>query len=150
MNLQSVQISEKPANKFGDILNNSVERKKASTAAFKIFLKLMKRWQVTGHTQCALLGDIPRETFQRWKRIIQSDKSLSLSRDQMERISLCLGIEKGLKTIFTEDEHGLAWLKAENTDSPFNGQSPIERMTASGIIGLYRTRQYLDAWRGVR
>jgi len=72
-----------------------------------------------------------------------------LSYDQLERISLTLGIYKGLKLLFADDASGPLWLKATNTDLPFGGGSPLERMLRGSIDDLYAVRRYLDGWRGV-
>lgn len=133
-----------------ELLNDPAWRREASSAAFNVFLRLADKWALKGEQATALLGALPRPTFQKWKRAAGEGKSLTLDRDQLERISLCLGVEKGLKTVFADESAGLRWLKAVNRDAPFYGASPLERMTKGGIVALHGTRQYLDAWRGVR
>lgn len=125
-------------------------RKEVSSVAFKLFLRLADHWGLDGAQRMALLGDVPRATFQRWKSRLESGGSIELTRDQLERISLCLGIEKGLKLVFAEEAAGLRWLGNANHDIPFAGETPMRRMTEGGIYGLHETRRYLDAWRGVR
>jgi hypothetical protein len=39
------------------------------------------------------------------------------------------------------------WLKAANTDLPFTGGSPLDRMVQGSIDDLYAVRRYLDGWR---
>lgn len=135
----------------GNIIASPQRRKETSATALKLFLRVTDRWGLNGEEQRGLLGDIPRSTFQRWKREIE-DASFKgeLSRDQIERISYCLGIDKGLQLVFAKEASGLEWLSGENRDNPFHGQPPIDRMIESGIVGLHDTRTYLDAWRGIR
>ncbi len=148
----ATQLSERvPQLAVGDILASAQRRREASATGLKLFLRITARWGLDGEQQRALLGDLPRSTFQRWKREAgQGGFRGELGRDQMERISYCLGIDKGLQLVFARDASGLEWLTGENRDEPFHGQPPIARMIESGIVGLHDTRAYLDAWRGIR
>jgi len=126
-------------------MRDADRRKSTSSTAVKIFLRLTEAWGLTNVEKRTLLGGISKATFHNWVK----GKVGTLSPDQMQRISYCLGIDKGLQTIFAERAAGLRWLKANNHDHPFSGQAPIERMEVQGIIGLSDTRKYLDAWRGL-
>ena len=127
-------------------LRDPQERRRMSAPALKLFFKAAALWGLTVDQKRAVLGDISRQTEHNWR----NGDATTLTRDQLERISLVLGILKGLRLIFVEDQAGVRWLKAENRDHPFNGRSPLERMTDGGISDLYDVRRYLDAWRGVR
>ena len=140
-------IEPRPAEaSYQAILLDDTRRKKTSPVAMKLFFRLTDAWALSNEEKRALLGGISKATFHNWEK----GKGGPLSRDKMERISLCLGIEKGLKLIFAEEAGGHRWLKGANTDHPFNGQAPLERMAYEGIRGLYQTRAYLDAWRGIK
>ena len=140
-----------PPVRANEILSSPERRKDVSATALKLFLRVTGRWSLDGEQQRALLGDIPRSTFQRWKRDVEKATFRGeLSRDQMERISYCLGIDKGLQLVFAKEASGLEWLTGANRDDPFHGQPPVDRMIESGIVGLHETRAYLDAWRGIR
>ena len=130
---------------FVDLMSDTDRRKSTSPTAVKIFLRLTDAWGLTNVEKRILLGGISKATFHNWVK----GKVGTLSPDQMQRISYCLGIDKGLQTIFAERAAGLRWLKANNHDHPFSGQAPISRMEDQGIIGLSDTRKYLDAWRGL-
>ena len=140
---EKIKFSPSP---LPEILNDDKRRKETSQVAIKLFFRIAEAWSLSNDVKRALLGGISKATFHNWEK----GKVGTLSRDQMERISLCLGIEKGLKLVFADQAGGYRWLKGANSDYPFNGQSPIERMTHNGIRGQYDTRAYLDAWRGVR
>lgn len=114
--------------------------------AVGLFVKLAAAWGLTGDQCMTLMGGIARQTWQNWK----NGKVATLSRDQRDRLSLIFGIQKGLRTTFADDAAGLRWLRANNTDAPFAGNSPLDRMLAGGIDDLFAVRRYLDAWRGVR
>jgi hypothetical protein len=90
-----------------------------------------------------LLGGVPPSTYHKWK----GGAVGTLSYDQLERISLVLGIYKALKLLFADDASGVRWLKAANSDLPFAGGSPLDRMLRGSIDDLYAVRRYLDGWR---
>ena len=127
-----------------NFLRNSAVRKAYSGTAMKTFLRLMDLWQLFIVERCAILGDIPKQTYYKWAR---GDVG-SLSRDQLERIGITLGIQKGLKLLFSDDAGGLRWFKSVNADYAFKGISPVERITQGGMTDLYAVRRYLDAMRG--
>ncbi len=125
-------------------LNDSMTRTSLSIPAFKLFLKLADLWQLKINQRCVLLGAISTQTYHNW----QNGKISTLGRDQLERISLLLGIHKGLKLLFADDLSGLRWFKSPNRDLPFGGKAPLERALQGSINDLYVVRRYLDAWRG--
>lgn len=127
-----------------NLLRDSDTRKAYSGTAMKAFLRLMDIWQLSIAERCAILGDIPKQTYYKWAR---GDVG-SLSRDQLERIGITLGIQKGLKLLFSDDAGGLRWFKSVNRDYAFRGISPVERITQGGMTDLYAVRRYLDAMRG--
>ena len=127
-----------------DMLRNSETRKVYSDIAMKAFLRLTDLWELSVAQRCALLGDIPRQTYQKWAR---GDVG-TLSRDQLERIGISLGIQKGLKLLFSDDAGALRWFKGKNHDYAFRGVSPRDRMCQGGMTDLYAVRRYLDAMRG--
>jgi Protein of unknown function (DUF2384) len=94
--------------------------------------------------QRLLLGGVAPSTYYKWK----SGTIGTLSFDQLERVSLVLGIYKALKLLFADDASAERWLKAANTDLPFAGNSPLDRMLRGSIDDLYAVRRYLDGWRG--
>ena len=117
-----------------------------SGAAIRLFLALSQAWGLTVDQRRVLLGDISRQTYHNWR----NGKIGTLSRDQLERISLVLGIHKGLKLVFADESAAMRWFTSANRDSPFGGQSPLARALMGGIDDLYAVRRYLDAWRGVK
>jgi len=117
-----------------------------SASAVRLFLKLADRWGLTIDQRLALLGDISRQTYHNWQR----GKVGTLTRDQLERISLLLGTHKGLKLLFADEAAGLRWFKSANRDLPFNGAAPLVRALQGSMDDLYAVRRYIDAWRGIK
>ena len=129
-----------------DALREPSDRRRLSAPAIRLFFNVASLWDLTVDQRRAILGDISKQTYHNWK----AGKVGALTRDQIERVSLVLGILKGVRLVFPDDTAAIRWLKAENKDLPFGGRSPLDRMTAGGINDLYDVRRYLDAWRGVK
>jgi hypothetical protein len=121
-------------------------RERMSPTAVRLFLRLTELWRLAVDQRRALLGDISKPTYHNW----QNGKVGTLSRDQLERISLVLGIHKGLKLLFADEASATRWFTSPNSDLPFGGQSPLERALLGGIDDLYAVRRYIDAWRGMK
>lgn len=121
-------------------------RERMSPAAVRMFLKLSDLWKLAVDQRRALLGDISRPTYHNW----QGGKIGTLSRDQLERISLVLGIQKGLKLLFADEASATRWFTSPNRDLPFGGRSPLDRALQGSIDDLYAVRRYIDAWRGMK
>ncbi len=147
MALRAAQTEIAEPEAFGlEQLKDPVMRKRLSAPAVALFLKTADLLDLKVEARMALLGGISRQTYHNWK----AGKVASLTRDQLERISLVLGVLKGLRLVFAEDQQGERWLKAANSDLGFGGRAPLEVMTDDGLSGLHRVRRYLDAWRGVK
>jgi Protein of unknown function (DUF2384) len=127
-------------------LRDPATRESLSGSAVRLFLKLADLWQLSVDQRRVLLGDISRQTYHNW----QNGKVATLSRDQLERVSLLLGLHKGLKLLFVDDAAGQRWLKSVNTDVPFAGKTPLERALCGSVNDLFVVRRYIDAWRGVK
>jgi hypothetical protein len=129
-----------------EALRDPKVRARLSPAAVKLFLKLSELWRLANDQRRALLGEISKPTYHNW----QNGKVGTLTRDQLERISLVLGIHKGLKLLFADEANATRWFKSPNRDLPFGGISPLERALRGSIDDLYAVRRYIDAWRGMK
>jgi hypothetical protein len=129
-----------------DALRDPTVRERMSPAAVRLFLRLSDLWRLAVDQRRALLGDISRPTYYNWQR----GKIGTLTRDQLERISLLLGIQKGLTLLFADEASAMRWFTSPNRDLPFGGQSPLERALRGSIDDLFAVRRYIDAWRGMK
>ncbi|WP_202801509.1 MbcA/ParS/Xre antitoxin family protein [Bradyrhizobium yuanmingense] len=129
-----------------DALRDPKVRERMSPVAVKLFLKLSDLWRLAVDQRRSLLGDISKPTYHNW----QNGKIGTLTRDQLERISLVLGIHKGLKLLFADESSAARWLTSPNRDLPFGGVSPLDRALRGSIDDLYAVRRYVDAWRGMK
>ncbi len=113
----------------------------------RLFLNTAELLGLTVEQRRAILGDVSDATYHNWRK---EPGRVVLTRDQLERVSLLLGILKGLRLVFADDATAFRWLRAQNSDQPFDDRPPLDVMTAGSMIDLFNVRRYLDAWRGVR
>jgi len=120
------------------------EARRLGTAGMRTFLAIADEWQLTVPARRILLGELPESTYHKWKL---GDVGTP-SRDQLERLSLLLGIYKAIRLLFSDDATGIRWLRAVNAAPDFASQTPLERMGRGSIDDLWAVRRYLDGWRG--
>ena len=130
----------------GPSLDSLEDRARLTGPGLRTFFNIADEWALSTDQQRTLLGGISKSSLHNWK----AGNASALSRDQLERVSLVLGIYKAMALLFADGDGGKRWLKAGNTEPAFGGFSPLARMLRGGIEDLYATRRYLDAWRGVR
>jgi hypothetical protein len=127
-------------------LDRAEDRARLTSPGLRTFFNIAEEWSLTADQQRTLLGGISKSSLHNWK----AGNATALSRDQLERVSLVLGIYKAMALLFADGDGGKRWLKAANTEAVFGGGAPLARMLRGGIEDLYAVRRYLDAWRGVR
>ena len=130
----------------GTSLDSPDDRARLTAPGLRTFFNVADEWNLTTDQQRTLLGGLSKSSLHNWK----SGNASALSRDQLERVSLVLGIYKAMALLFADGDGAKRWLKAANTEPVFGGGSPLARMLRGGIEDLYATRRYIDAWRGVR
>lgn len=113
-----------------------------AAAAARAVINLFDRWKVGDAIAREILGGLPPRTYARWK----TGELGRIDRDLATRLSLLMGIHKGLRILFTEPERGYAWVSKPN--DTFGGRTPVEIMAEGSIFSLARVRSYLDAERG--
>lgn len=123
-------------------LNDKEFRDDVSNTAFSLFQKIADRWDIELKDRYLLLGGVQKATYNNWKT------NVSFDRDRLERISVLVGIHKGLNLLFADHDSAQRWLKSSNRDVPFGGLSPLQYIVQGGISQLYDLRRYIDAWRG--
>jgi hypothetical protein len=112
-----------------------------AAAMFRAALNLFRLWAVRDD-QAAILLDLPRRTFGRWK----AGKVGRMGRDTKARLSNLMGIHKALRILFREAPRSHAWVNAPN--DAFGGRSALDVMLGGELTDLMRVRHYLDAERG--
>jgi hypothetical protein len=105
------------------------------------FFKIAERWKLSTDEQIILLGSPGRSTFFKWKK-----EGGNLPNDTTERLSHILSIWKALRILFTQNEHGEAWINKRN--DYWDGQTALQIMLGGEMSALLAVRQYIDAQRG--
>jgi len=111
-------------------------------AMARAVIRLFGKWQLSDTEAREILGGLAARTYARWK----AGEPGRIDRDLATRLSLLMGIHKGLRYLFSEPERGYAWVKKPNR--AFGGRSPAEIMAQGDIFSLARVRSWLDAERG--
>lgn len=122
---------------------DAATRARHTGAAIRGFLGVSRDWQLTEPQQLLLLGDtISPGMLATWK--IAGDGP-TLEGDALARISLLLGIYKGLERFFRgAPDASLRWLHTCRQEVPFDGAAPLHLMLTHGTAGLAETRQYIE------
>ena len=110
----------------------------------RAFFNLADRWRLTDREARVVLGQPAARTYARWKAG-QVDLG-RVSHDTRCRLSLLMGIHKGLRHMFRDAGRGYAWLRKPN--AAFGGQSALDRLLAGDLTDMAAVRAYLDAERG--
>ena len=119
-------------------------RRQFSGPAMRTFLNIAEAWKLNGDEQRALLGWPPESTFYKYK----AGQVATLSYDMLMRISLVLGIYKGLHILYPEAALADGWVRMPNTHPLFGGNPALMLMIDDGMDGLYQVRRLLDSRRG--
>lgn len=122
-----------------------------STAGLRWLFDRRERWNLTMDDLGVLLGGISRRTLTAWKTKVSNGATIEVSRDEMDRISLLLGIHKALTLITPAGHEGMAydWFQKPVDLMGLQGKSIKEYLLEQGSMeALYYIRRNLDAMRG--
>lgn len=132
--LQKIETQAQPF--AGEVITDA-----EAAAMFRAAVNLFRLWGVRDE-QGAILLDLPRRTFARWK----AGRVGRIGRDGKARLSNLMGIHKALRIVFTDAPRAYAWIKAPN--DAFGGRTALDVMLGGELTDLMRVRRYLDAERG--
>jgi uncharacterized protein (DUF2384 family) len=127
---------------------DSKKRKRLGGPGLRTFLNIADEWRLSEQQRRRVLGLPARSTFYDWLKKARRGDSVTLTVDELTRISAVLGIYKALKIIFSHDEDAAKWLRSPNRGIMFGGQEPLSLITSGTQDALISVRRYLDAWRG--
>ena len=128
-------------------LSEPTTRLRLTPAAIDGMIRLAELWRLSTEETCLLLGDMSERSWFRLKKQGRVDRTLRLSQDMLTRISVLVGIFKGLRLLFSEP---LAddWIRLPNRGALCGGRSPLAVAIERGIPGLLEIRNHVDALRG--
>lgn len=112
----------------------------------RVVASLFVRWELNNEQQLALLGLSPesRKLLPAYRR---GERPLPNARDILDRAGYLLGIHKGLRLLFPEDE-ALRFTWVQRRNRLLGDRTPLEVMLADGLIGLARVARFVDFQRG--
>ena len=128
-------------------LSEPATRLRLTPSALDGMIRLAELWRLSAEETCLLLGDMSERSWFRLKKQGRADRTLRLSQDMLTRISVLVGIFKGLRLLFSEP---LAddWIRLPNRGPLFGGRSPLVVAIERGIPGMLDIRNHVDALRG--
>lgn len=124
-------------------LSEAATRERISASATQGIVRLADAWRLPTREASALTGVSDRT----WARMKAGERLAALSQDALTRISLLIGIFKGLRIVFSEplaDE----WVGLANSGPPYAGRRPLDVMRSGGIPMMIEVRRHVDAMRG--
>jgi len=123
-------------------LQSRQARERLSPSALKAFFNIVARWKVQDDIARELLGGISNGTFYNLKR-----RPKTLGPDGLLRVSYLIGIFKALSILYSEPLAD-GWMQRPNSNSIFQGETPLHYVRAGGIPAMQTVRRLLDARRG--
>ncbi len=128
-------------------LSEPATRLRLTPSAVDGMIRLAELWRLSTEETCLLLGDMSERSWFRLKKQGRTDRTLRLSQDMLTRISVLVGLFKGLRLLFSEP---LAddWIRLPNRGPLFGGRSPLAVAIERGIPGMLDIRNHVDALRG--
>jgi hypothetical protein len=142
MSTQVSNLSGIPLDQAADLSSRAVQSR-LSPAAARAFFRMAHAWRLRDEDARALLGGISNGAFYNLKR----RPTKSLDQDRLTRISLLVGIFKGLNILYSR-KLADAWMQLLNENPMFGGLTPLAYMLKGGMPAMVRVRQLLDARRG--
>lgn len=121
--------------------DETVRRDLARTIA-----SLFMKWQLGTEEQMNLLG-MSAESRKVLKPYLRGERALPDSRDTLDRAGYLLGIHKGLRLLFPEDE-GLRYDWVRRRNQALDQRRPLDIMLEQGLIGIARVARLVDFQRG--
>jgi len=130
-------------------LSDPKVRTRLTPAAIEGIVRLAGLWELTSEECCLLLGDLSERSWFRLKKGdgARTDRPLRLSQDMLTRISILVGLFKGLRLLFSEPLAD-SWMRLPNKGPLFDGRTPLEAAIEGGIPKLLDIRRHVDALRG--
>jgi hypothetical protein len=137
--IQSTGISW---NEPADLSRRPIQQRLSPTA-IRAFFRIATAWRLRDEDARGLLGGISNGSFYQLK----GGAKKRLDQDMLTRISLLIGIFSALNILYSA-KLADAWIQLPNTNSMFNGESPLVYMLRGGQPAMMHVRQLLDARRG--
>ena len=110
--------------------------------AFKMGNNILDRWGCSTSEKQKILGISDSSLFQS-----QNKLNLSLSDEQLVRISYLANIHETLRLIFSNSDNVYMFMNATNNNSYFKGRSPLSILKTGSIDALHHVCRRLESLR---
>lgn len=112
-------------------------------AAFKLGNSILDNWGCSAAQKHAILG-IPRSSFHRY---VKDPSTVTLSNDQLERLSYLANIHQALRIVFSNPDNVYGFMSMINHNPFFNGRSPLSIISSGNFGALYEVFKRIDSMR---
>jgi uncharacterized protein (DUF2384 family) len=113
------------------------------SAAFKMGSNILGKWGCSAAQKQAILG-IPKSSYHRYQK---DPSTVSLSSDQLERLSYLANIHQALRMIFSNPDNVYGFMSMANNNPYFNGKSPLSIIATGNFGTLYEVFKRIDSMR---
>lgn len=113
------------------------------SSAFKMGSNILEKWGCSTTQKQAILG-IPKSTFHRYQK---DPSTVSLSCDQLERLSYLANIHQALRMVFSNPDNVYGFMGMANNNPYFNGASPLSIIASGNFGALYEVFKRIDSLR---
>lgn len=112
-------------------------------AAFNMGNNILEKWGCSALQKQAILA-IPKSTFHRYQK---NPSTVSLNKDQLERLSYLANIHQALRLVFSNPDNVYGFMAMPNHNAYFNGRSPLSIISTGKFGALYEVFKRIDSMR---
>lgn len=113
------------------------------SAAFTLGNNILDKWGCSAVEKYTIMG-ISKSAYYRY----QADPStVSLSNDQLERVSYLANIHQALRMVFSNSDNIYGFMKMVNNNPYFNGRTPLSLIATGQFGALYEVAKRVDSMR---
>ena len=106
-------------------------------------INILSKWKCSSSQQRQILG-MKKPAYYNHK---QSMDGVTLSDDQLERISYILNMHTTLRLVFDNPENIYGFMAMQNFNPYFNGKAPLDLISTGNFGALYETFKRIDSLR---
>lgn len=123
-----------------------VPSKNYGAVGLRAAINILDKWSASVKQASSILRISP-STISRAKNKENTDWTVNLDVDAMQRISLVLNIHNALRLTFDNPDNVYGFTSMKNGNEFFNGRSPLEVMAQGDFVSLYETFKQIESLR---
>jgi hypothetical protein len=108
-------------------------------------INILSKWKCSSSQQRQILG-MKKSAYYNYNDK-QSMDGVTLSNDQLERISYILNMHTTLRLAFDNPENIYGFMAMQNFNPHFNGKAPLDLICSGNFGALYETFKRIDSLR---